>query len=406
MKRLMLSFLTVGVLGFFHRDILYSQELTLNEVIVQAVQINPRLQSLNNLIKSKEGFAQQSNVAPNPSLGTDIGNINQYLKFSQEIEYPGKRNARTNAALESVEITRNELLLARLEIERTVVKLFYDVLWAQKTMELLHENLKVTERFREAASYKFNHGFGSKIDVVKAQVEVARSKRLLNTTKQELLVNQNNLKIIMGKDINQPLILKGDLSSPHFQCTNDLTAILRNAYQIHPGMLIEQHRFKASEYNFKAAQLSSKPNINFGLSGGLEDRKNSITLNVDVPLSLWDKKTGAKSEALFLQKSIEYTMESARQNVSQQVTSAFQTYQSAIQIVKLFEDTLFTDTKNAAEMAQTAFETGNFRFLDLIDAQRTFIDASVEYYDSLRSLRQAEIELQFSMGKLSSGGPQ
>lgn len=307
--------------------------------------------------------------------------------------------------MEEVEITRNELLLASLDVEQKVLKLFYDVLWAQKTLELLQENLQVNEKFLEAAVYKLNHGFGSKIDVVKAQVEVARSKRLLNTGKQELLINQNNLKISIGKDITQPLALKGNITFPNFQFVNDFNTISQTAYQIHPLLLIEQHRLKASEYNVKMAQLSSKPNISFGLMGGVEDKKKSLTFNVDVPLSLWDKKIGAKSEALFWQKSIESDIESVRLTILQQVTSAFQTYQSTTQIVKLFEDTLLTEAKNAVELAQKAFETGNFRFLDLIDAQRTFIDANVEYYDSLRSLRHAEIDLQFSMGKRSSGGP-
>ncbi|NIA31390.1 MAG: TolC family protein, partial [Actinobacteria bacterium] len=70
----------------------------------------------------------------------------------------------------------------------------------------------------------------------------------------------------------------------------------------------------------------------------------------------------------------------------------------ARQSVKLFQDSILKEAKAAAQMAQQAFETSSFRFLDLIDAQRTYLETASEYEQTLLDLRLSEIDLMRSIG--------
>lgn len=386
----------------------FGQEMTLDEVLSTAKRVNPRLQSLENAVKAKQAAADQANVALNPSMGTILGNRTQFLELGQELEYPGKRPARTNAALAEAEIAKMELKLSMLEIEQEIADIFYDILWAQKNIELLQENVNVTEKFLESANYKFGQGLGSKLDVIKGEVEVARAKRLLQSAKENLLVNQYKLKIRLKMNLALPIYLKGDLMTSTIvspaaleekALPASLDSLLSTAYQVHPSLWIEKYKLKSAEYNVEMARLSSKPNFNLGLTGGVEDREAKVELNLSIPLAIWDTKKGAKLEALLQQKSSSYDIEDAQNLIKERVTFALQAYQTATQAVKLFEGKVFREAKEAAELAQKAYETGGFRFLDLIDAQHTYIDASSEYFNSLRSLRHAEIGLQTSIGK-------
>jgi len=376
----------------------FGQELTLHDVLTITRQVNPKLQSLDHLVKARQGAMQQADVALNPRIGLNAGNRVQVLKIGQELEYSGKRAARTQVALAEVEVAKSELDLVVLELQQEVTKLFYDLLWAQKNVELLQNNLQITEKFLEAATYKFNQGFGNKLDVVKGQVEVARAKRLLKSTEQTLVVGQNRMKILLKMPSNNALLLKGDLFQTVFHFAKNLDSLLLVAAQHHPALLAEKHRLKAAEYQVVVAQLSSKPNFDFELAGGVDQKEPTAELSINVPLALWDTKKGAKAEAQFQQKSQEYSVEEARNNITQQVMAAYFDYQTATASARLFEETLLREAKEAAANAQTAFETGGFRFLDLIDAQRTYLEAGLEYYESLRALRQAEIDLQAAVG--------
>ncbi len=370
----------------------------MREVLLTAKQVNPRLQSLDHLVKAKQGAAQQANALLNPHIGVSAGNRVQVLKIGQEIEYSGKRRARTEAALAEVEVAKNELEVAVLELQQEVTKLFYDIMWAQKNVDLFRDNLRITEKFLEAATYKLNQGFGNKLDVVKGQVEVVRAKRLLKSAEQALMVSQSRLKILLKMNADSRLELRGDLSQPRMNFTNRLDSLLRIANQRNPVLLAEQHRLKAAEHQLVATQLSSKPNFDFELSGGVEDHEPLAELSLSMPLALRDTKKGAKAEAQFQQQSLEYSVQEVRNNITQQVILAFFDYQTATAAARLFEDTLLREAREAAEAAQRAFEAGGFRFLDLIDAQRTYLDTSLEYYESLRALRHAEVDVQTASG--------
>lgn len=385
---------------------IFAQGLTLEEIVRLGLQVNPKLQSLANLVKAKEGAVQQADVALNPSIGGSLGNRTQLLRIGQELEFPGKRDARKNAALEELGAAKSELQLATLEVEQEIAELFFDILWAQKNLEVLRENALVTDTFLEAARYKLSQGFGGKLDVIKGQVEVARARRLLNSAEQDLFVRENRLRLLLKLEPSQLVSLRGDLSQPNFSPGDHLDSLVALASQLHPSLFIQRHRLKAAEQKGEMARLSSKPNFNLGLSGGIEDVEPAATLSLSIPLAIFDTKKGLREEAQYQMKSAEDNVEQARITVADNVTAAFGAYQTAAGAAKLFEETLLRDAKEAAETARRAFATSGFRFLDLIDAQRTYIDASLEYYNSLRSLRDAEIDLQIAMGKPLLGGQQ
>ncbi|NOZ62231.1 MAG: TolC family protein [Calditrichaeota bacterium] len=375
-----------------------AQVWTLQKVKNTAFQVNPRLQSLQNIVKAKQGALQQAAAFPNPEIGGITGNRSKMLSFGQQLEYPGKRNLRIKRAEQELQITRLNLQQERLNISAQAAALFFEVLWAQKNLTLVKENLTVTKNFLQAAQLKFQRGFGSKLDVIKGQVEVLRARRLLLTAKKELLNKRTQLKLLLKLSLKDTLTVKGTMDQSLFEPRGGLDSLLTIAYERSPELTIQQHKLLLSQLQLQAVQLSTKPDFNLDLAGGVEDKESKIELELRMPLAIWDRKKGAKSEALFIKKSAEYDSENVRLQITQQVTAAFQSYENAHQSVKLFQDSILKDAESAAQMAQRAFETSSFRFLDLIDAQRTYLSTVSEYEQVLLESRLAEIELRRSIG--------
>jgi len=380
------------------------QSLTLAQVIDRVQKWNPELQSLLNRVKAKEGAQIQAGAVPNPEIGGIGGNEIQMLEIGQEIEYPGKSEARINQAAEEVQIAALKLQQAQMEIAGRVAALFFDILGTAKNLELLQENLTVMEQFLQAARTKFDQGFGSKLDVIKGQVELLRAKRLLLTSRQELLAKKQDLKILLKISEGDSLYLQGNIEQSFFNLDSNPDSLLSLAYANLPVLQAKEHALKASQFALQSARLSSKPNFRFNLAGGREQNEPRIELGLRIPLALWDNKQGAKSEALFLAKSAENDVENTRLQISRALKTNYQKYESALASVHLFQDAILDEAKTAADSARRAFESGPFRFLDLIDAQRTFLDAALEYNANLHDLRLAEIELTSSIGIFFPGG--
>ncbi|MFQ5709538.1 MAG: TolC family protein [bacterium] len=379
------------------------QALTLPQTVDRALKANPELQSVENVIKAKQGAHRQAGAAPNPEIGGVLGNRSQIFEVGQEIEFPGKRKARVDQAGEDVQVARQELKQIQVQIAAQTALLFFDVLAAQRKRELLQENLAVNERFLQAARRKFEQGFGNKLDVVKGQVEVLRAKRLLLEARQELLNKQEHLKILLRVAADDTLRLQGQIERSTFTARVLLDSLLTLANRAHPALLAEQHKLKGAQFAMRAARLAARPDFALDFEGGVEDNESRFEVGLRFPLALWDRKKGAQAEALFLKQSAEFGVESARLELTRRVRAAFRVYASTAQSVRLFEDSLLQEAKSAAETARQAFESGNFRFLDLVDAQRTYLDSALEYNESLHNLRAAEINLMASVGKIVTG---
>jgi outer membrane protein TolC len=205
--------------------------------------------------------------------------------------------------LADVEVAKSELDLAALELERAAAGLFYDVLWAEKNVELLQENLQITEKFLEAAAYKFNQGFGSKLDVIKGQIEAARAKRLLKSAEQARLISAGQLKTLLKMNPASRPVLHGDLTQPGVHVAIGLDSLLLAAEQYHPAIQIEKNKLQAAAYQVAVAQLPAKPNFDFELSGGIDDHEPPAELSLSFPLALRDTKKSAQAEAQFQQKA-------------------------------------------------------------------------------------------------------
>ena len=398
MKKLRISVLLLLAFLFITRITGMAQEWTLQNVIQTALQVNPQLQSLQNIVKAKEGVRQQAAAIPNPEVGGITGNRSLMLALGQQLEYPGKRDVRVKQAQQEVEIAGLYLQANRLQIATYSASLFIDLLWAQKNQAILQENLQVTGKFLQAAQKKFDQGFGSKLDVIKGQVEAMRAKRLLLAAQKELLAKQSELKLLLKQSANDSLVFEGSVEQPIFIPAAGLDSLLITAYRKHPILLGQHHELPRAQLGLQTANLATKPDFNFELTGGIEDKEPLVELEFHVPLALWDRKEGTRSEALFQKKSSEYDGENTRLQIAQQVTVAYQDYKNAQQTVKLFQEAILQEAKSAALAAQHAFETSSFRFLDLIDAQRTYLETASEYEQSLRQLRLSEIVLQRAIG--------
>jgi cobalt-zinc-cadmium efflux system outer membrane protein len=248
------------------------------------------------------------------------------------------------------------------------------------------------------AQQKYDQGFGSRLDVIKGQVEVARAKRLLLTAQKEAIARRSTLKLVLGLASADTLIVADILSIAFFPGSKTLDSLLLTARNNNPGLQLQRSLVRAAALNVQAARLASQPDFNLDFSGGVEDDESKIELELRLPLVLWDRKAGLKSEAKFIQESAENDSAVTWLEISRQVTRAYYDYLNAQQTMRLFSQSLLDEAKTGADIALQAFQTGSFRFLDLIDARRTYLETAQEFIEAQAELRLEEIAILRATG--------
>jgi outer membrane protein len=128
-----------------------------------------------------------------------------------------------------------------------VTSAFYGVLLAKELVAVRAESLESIRKHYETTVKKYNVGIVSKFDVLRSEVELANSRPPLIEAKTSLRLAQDNLKRVLGVDVDDPFTISGELS---YRTINDfsLNEMLDLAKMSSPELNIaENSEFVASK---------------------------------------------------------------------------------------------------------------------------------------------------------------
>lgn len=375
------------------------------KIVSRAIRHSLQVHSNANQVAAREGALRQAKAVPNPEIGGIASNRSQMLALGQQIEYPGKRRVRVRRAEAELEAAKWRQAQAEHEIAAEVMDILYQILAADRKVGLFQQNVAVSQQLLSAAQEKFNQGFASRLDVIKGQVEVARARRLLLKAQKEKVGRRSDLKLTLGLSPADTLYLADVLDAALLPGSVKLDSLQQFA-QHHPRLQVQRYLVQASQLDVQAARLATRPDFNFDLAGGIDDDESRVELELRLPLALWDRKAGLKAKTHFLNRSAQNDSAAVWLEISREVTAAFYNYQNVQRIMRLFRPSLLNEAKAAAALAQQTFQTGQYRFLDLIDARRTYLETAQELIEAQAGLRIAEVELLKATGTHFQGEKQ
>lgn len=248
------------------------------------MQANPEISSLERRIEAARGVVVQAGTAPNPDANIRVedyspgnGMAKTTLGFTQRLEYPGKRSTRKSIASENVEILKLTLETTKLDIIYKLKKTFYDILLAHENLSLYQENQAVARGLLELVNHRLKQGLGGDFEVAKANIEHIKSEKLLKESEGLLTLARSRLSILLNNPPDCLIDIQGKITAytPHPNLSTEY--LVKKAISRHPTILIQIHRIKGLDYNIALNMLSTKPDVDVGLAGGLETLDNPDT---------------------------------------------------------------------------------------------------------------------------------
>ncbi len=389
---------------------LYAKELPLDEILRIGVQVDPEIHSLEERIEASKGAVIQAGTAPNPDGSIRVedyspgnGTAKTTLGVTQRLEYPGKRSTRKSIASENVEILKLTLENAKIDVQYKLKKVFYDILLSGENLSLYRENHVVARGLLELVNHRLRQGLGGDFEVAKANVEFVKSEKLLKESEGLLALARSQLNILLNNPPDNRIDIQGKIITYPTRTNLSREELIRKAINSHPAILIQMHRIKGLDYNVGLNRLSAKPDVDVGIAGGVEtlgnpDSNPIAEFSISVPMPIWDRKKGAIAQAKGEKKGAEEFLKQVQRGIIQEVLDAFNKYTIAQKTVQLFQEGILAKTAKTRDIIKQSFEKGLLGFLDVVDAQRTYLDVMLNYYQSLYDLRIAEAQLEKAVG--------
>jgi outer membrane protein, heavy metal efflux system len=382
----------------------------LDRIIDLALERNPAIASARSVIEQNEGRRTEAGAYPNPTIGAQTANaairdpsngdrITEYgMTLHQTVEWPGMRAARKNAAEAGLSGATVGLDEVKLNLIAEVKGTFYELLLAERNVDLLQQNLETVQEVARIVKARVRSGEGPQFEAVKAEVEVLKAKQEMTKAKNVVRVKLVGLDTLTAGALGPRYKVQGDFRSlrdhldPEQMVTRDLS---QHPVLKRQGKLIEQ-----AESTVTKERQARVPNVT--LFGGYtrEIGREAVLGGLSVPTPLWYRQQGHIATALGTQRKEEAELIRARNDLTRALNQHTREAETAQDLILVYEEGLLKQAQEALRIAQLSFRQGASSLLDVLDAQRVQRQITVDY-----NLARFELSLALTRYERAVGGP-
>jgi cobalt-zinc-cadmium efflux system outer membrane protein len=378
--------------------------LTLDQALDRALSNSPSVAAAIKEVQALDGASTQARSWRNPELNTTVedarSNSNRATTITLDIplELGGKRAARVSAAERAAGVASAELDHVRAEVRVRVLSSFFGMLLAQERAQLQASSAEMAGRAAEAVAKRVAAGKASPVEATRARVDLANAQLELTEARAELQTMRFSLATAMGDRAPGFDEVQGEVKAlPTRPGFAELAAQLERA----PLLLISRLEAQRRRALVDVERSKSTPDLTLSLGSKREaaSGRQQAVLGFSLPLPLFDRNQGAVLEAtrraekaLDEQQVLQLRLLDELQQASNRLTVAGSSVQT-------LQSTVLPSAQEAFEAASKGFDAGKFGFLDVIDAQRSLLQARTRYLNTLAAAYQAAADIDRITGR-------
>jgi outer membrane protein TolC len=186
------------------------EEISVAGAVEVALQNNPDIQSRRKEVDAAAARVLQAGRIANPEIGVSWNETPQIfslsaagerdIRFSQSIEFPTKRGGRLEVAATDREIALLRLERASIILAAQVRRAYFSLLLSRETVEMLESQRDHLKDLQRILSARYQTSSSSYLDVVRANVELARLGNDLIEVRRAQLTRQRELNLLLGRE--------------------------------------------------------------------------------------------------------------------------------------------------------------------------------------------------------------
>ncbi len=383
--------------------------LHLDKVIHEVIERNPEILAARQKTTAAREKIPQAAALDDPEAGVTQwsipSNLNiteadeTWFSLSQTFPFFGKRELRRELATIEAALAEEESR----EVERRVVsqakKNYYDLFFADKGLEIHHEQVTLARRFSKIAQEKFAVGEVGQQDLLRAEVALLDLSNMLTLLEQERALSIARLHTIMNRP---PQLLLGTpqiTGTPMFEPQEE---ILQREVETSPKIRIHalsiQHRKEAVSLAEQAYLPDLMAEVAYWQVHAGPNRWMA-SLKINLPWLNRNKHQSkireAEAEAARAHSEYQAALNETRLIIKDLITK----YQAGKRLATLYDGGILPLARQSLESAIAGYQTKKNDFLTLIAAQKDLKEFELTYYRALIDMRKNLAELEGVMGK-------
>lgn len=363
-----------------------------------------------------EANVEASKVFPDPELAigaSDNGQRRMQMGYgfstelSWTLELGGKRKARINVAKSTSELTKALLedYFRNLRADATL-----DYLTGLKQKEIFKVQLNsytILKTIAIADSIRFKLGSITEIDARQSKLEantmlneVYQSEADWKTALLELGTLTGNQK---ADTLYSPI---GDLTQ--FDRLFDLNELMVSAQNNRADLVAALKNKKVSQDLLKLTKANRV--LDLGVNMGVESASvvsnvvaptpssNAVSAGITIPFKFSNQNKGELKAAEYTLQQADIVYRQTELQIQTEVRKAWLNYLTTQKQVRQFDTGLLIDAQRLLDGKIYSYKRGETSLLEVLNAQRTYNETQISYYETLYNYAAALVELEKTAG--------
>ncbi|MFV0520985.1 MAG: TolC family protein [Mangrovibacterium sp.] len=412
--------LKIGYEAGTENDSVESFTLSLEEAKIMALDYNYDLKNASLAIQEAEAAKRETVAAALPQINasadfTTFFGASNTMDGLGEIEFNNTSNFNASASmffsgtyLVAVQLSKLAISLAEktqeqtdLSVKQQVVDAYYAILLAERTKEILDQNIDNLIKVYGQTEMMYKAGVAELTDVDQISIQVTMLESSLRTTNRQIASAYDMLKLQIGINPSSTLQLTETLDD-FFAPESFYIALLR-AFNIDENIdyqLMEQ-QVGISEKQIKLAKMEYAPTLsasynhleqiiapNFNMSP-----KNTMTFSLNIPIFSSGQRKAKVDQAKLRHETTKNSQDQLSDALVIQDRTIKRNLQTALDQYDA-QDKNVEVAKRVYENINRKYEAGMESSLNLTTANTNYLNAESSYIQAMMDVLQAYIELE------------
>ncbi len=313
------------------------------------------------------------------------------------------RWAKDRSMAQFLQAVENQRAL-RMTLVAQVAQAYFELVALDNELAIVKQTLRARQESVHLAELRFNGGLTSETAYQQAQVELARTATLVPDLERAIALKENDISFLAGR---YPSTVERSHHPQDIRLPETLPAGLPSSLlERRPDVRAAEEALIAANAEVGIAYTNLFPRITLTAHYGLESEEfrdflhspyHFLSANLLTPLFAMGKNRAAL-------KAKKAACEQAAYQYEKAVLSAFKDARNAIvefnKIQDIYDAQLELEqaARKSIDLTRTQYLNGYISYLDMLDAQRTYLDAQIALSNAVRDKQIALVQLYKALG--------
>jgi cobalt-zinc-cadmium efflux system outer membrane protein len=389
---------------------------TLSSAIDTARQSSPVLKAQYMNIGMAKADEITAKLRPNPNLNnqtlqlTDAGhfppstkwsdNVNRQVwwQLTKPIQWPAQRKYKIASATQNIAVANNTYQENVRNLSFNVGNSWVSTWVLKKKLSLLQESKTNLDTLVKINELRFKNQVITQTDLVRTQVLLQQYNLQLTSFFQDYNNELQTLKLLTGATGSVDIDTSSQVES--LLPTTTLDSLISQSRENRSDVMLVKSSIEQNSNNIKYQKSLSWPQPELGVIYNPQNAVPYVGFFGTISVPIFDRNQGQIKKAEIQKAQAEQELQATQLQVQTDVSTAYRTYEVQQRNVQQYQGIL-QQSQQILDNVKYAYLRGGTTIIDFLDAQRSWYDTRLLYYDALQSYYQSYLQLLFVTGLIN-----